>query len=54
MMDQSDSIIDRRQVVNAEAVEEVLTRAASHARDVHWVVVMPEMAEEIAGKIEEG
>ncbi|MBX3051876.1 MAG: DUF1059 domain-containing protein [Caldilineaceae bacterium] len=41
-------------VVTAETVEEVLEQAAAHARDVHGVLVMPEMAEEIAKKIQEG
>ncbi|MFZ1752269.1 MAG: DUF1059 domain-containing protein [Caldilineaceae bacterium] len=38
-------------VVTAETVEEVLAQAAAHARDVHGVLVMPEMAEEIAEKV---
>jgi len=39
-------------VVTAETVEEVLAWAAAHAQEVHGVAVTPEMAEEIAKKIE--
>ncbi|MFZ1754255.1 MAG: DUF1059 domain-containing protein [Caldilineaceae bacterium] len=47
----SDVGFDCAAVVTADTVEEVLAQAAAHAKEVHGMVVTPEMAEEIATKI---
>jgi len=49
----SDVGFDCQAVVTAETVEEVLAQAAAHAKEVHGVAVTPEMAEQIAEKIQE-
>jgi len=48
----SDVGFDCTAVVTAKTVEEVLAQAAAHTQAVHGVAVTPEMAEEIAKKIE--
>ena len=49
----SDAGFDCSAVVQANTEDEVLQRAAEHARTVHHVEVTPEMAEQIKTQIKD-
>ena len=40
-------------VIQGETTEEVMAQAGPHAKEVHGVDVTPELAEKVAGKIQD-
>ena len=46
-----DAGFDCDAVVEGETTDEVLAQAGPHAKEVHGVVVTPEMSEAIAGQV---